>query len=1038
MATAAQVPIVQGNDSSNTSQSPPDGEELQDFTSLKRSLSRITPSNHASNSSLQPKTETRSRQNSDLREPELHLKTSNGPNATEVAFTALQYLPTPLIVLTSQKNVILANEAMGRLLGLRDGEKHARIGHRSSSETPTITDVLRGKSLSQIGIDMMEDGEPVWVSWDKFLDNLVGKTEDERYHAIKHHSHKLQTINSGETIPTIHHEENTDWYSSGFDRPLDSSTRTSIHDTVVDVTVSTQNLGNLSMYNRQHKSPSQQIPAQMIISIWALEGQQYFTLTFTSSQNRKSPKMHHRSPHTPTSSQPVSAHSSALSSPTETSVKVPFPPNGAPSRCPQPEKFTDFQKITKMKDAMLEAMQIPLLAMWKDESIIFPNAAARRLLAVNADPTSEEGYDFYSRFKAYTAGFERELEREEYPMNKLCQTEKAFHDWKVGLLEPKTGKRLQYDISGEPLFDKTGDLFAGLITFKDVTKYAEKIASQTEENEQQFQLICDCMPQMLWTTRPDGYHDYFSQRWYDYTGLSKSQSIGMGWKLPFHPDDMIETSKRWAHSLATGDEYLTEYRCQSSNGEWRWMLGRALPLRDSKTGKILKWFGTCTDIQELVDARNAAKSTREQLVNVIKHASMSMWQINADRNVTFYEGDVTDIAAVDFVGKHYHEVIQRAQSPDSAAVWNDEIEAVFAGKPSPSGGHLKYHNKSKDRWYSSRLIPQHGRRSISSSQEVVTGIVGISMDVTELKKKEEDNVRLLANEAAAKEASRLKSNFLANMSHEIRTPIAGIIGMSELMLDTLLDEEQSEFAHNIQRSANGLLTVINDILDFSKVESGRLDIEEVQFSLSTVIQDVSKMLSFAADRKNLEFISDIKLGSVEDVVLLGDPGRVRQIITNLLTNSIKFTSEGYVKLSASTAKETAESMTVRISVEDSGIGIEEEVRKRLFKPFSQADSSTARRFGGTGLGLTICKNVSTSSTEYASQFSIVRAFFARDMATSLQGSYSISLPENCSQQNGRASVTSFFHVVKEHRRQKISLQTDLVCAKSNAVEDLKS
>jgi signal transduction histidine kinase len=379
---------------------------------------------------------------------------------------------------------------------------------------------------------------------------------------------------------------------------------------------------------------------------------------------------------------------------------------------------------------------------------------------------------------------------------------------------------------------------------------------------------------------------------------------------------------------------------------------------------------------------------REQLANVMKHADMTMWCLNSNREITFFEGRILGDDSIplpnlysNIIGKNVYAVFQELGFRPK---YKESIERILDGQSSFEASEFE----SKGRWYRSRLVPQRGRKGTCGKMDeaCVDGLVGISMDFTELKKKEQDNVRLLANEAAAKEASRLKSNFLANMSHEIRTPIAGIIGMSELMLDTALDEEQGEFAYNIQRSANSLLTVINDILDFSKVESGRLDIEEVQFSLSVVLEDVSRMLSFAAERKSLRFISEIRLGEAEDFVLLGDPGRVRQILTNLLTNSIKFTSEGWVKMSVNLLEDTAESVTVEFTVEDTGIGIEEEVKKLLFRPFSQADSSTARRFGGTGLGLTISKNVSHATSllftlECSRSCSVGRPYARHDLPT---------------------------------------------------------
>ena len=617
----------------------------------------------------------------------------------------------------------------------------------------------------------------------------------------------------------------------------------------------------------------------------------------------------------------------------------------------------------------MNAVEMPIFTLWKDESLGFPNKAAARLMHQEVDPTTSDAYDLLSRFRIYTSDFRRELAPEEFPIVRLCRTQKPFSKWKVGIIDA-AGKQLSFDVSGELVHDeKTGEFLAGIVVLKDVTEYTDIIKTQSQENDEQFELICDTMPQMLWTTKPDGSHDWFSRRWYEYTGLTVEQSIGMGWQNPFHPEDMIETEKRWTHALATGEPYSTEYRCQRYDGEWRWMLGRALPLRDHKSGRIVKWFGTCTDIHDLVQARQEARQTRQQLLNVIKHAKTTVWAVNRDRELTFLEGrlmwdeDEVDINE-DSVGRNIYEVFGRHKGKVDLPLYREPIERILNGVRNEEVS--EHHIDGNGRWFRTRFIPILSKTPYGGSVDdrSIEGLIGVSMDVTELKdheakmrSQEQENIRLLSAETAAKEASSLKSQFLANMSHEIRTPIAGVIGMAELLLDTILDVEQKECAENIQRSANGLLTVINDILDLSKVESGRLDIEEVQFSLSVVISDVSKMLSFAAERKNLTFESDVRIGKDHDLIVMGDPGRVRQILTNLLTNSIKFTSEGYVKLAAVVQKETSEAIEVLFTVEDTGIGIEEEVRKRLFKPFSQADSSTARRFGGTGLGLTICKDV---------------------------------------------------------------------------------
>lgn len=620
-----------------------------------------------------------------------------------------------------------------------------------------------------------------------------------------------------------------------------------------------------------------------------------------------------------------------------------------------------------MKDAITDAIDYPVFVMWHDESLAIPNRAAAELMHQRVDPTSEDTYDVLSQFKVFTEDFKRQLKPEEFPIVQLCRTRQPFSGWRVGIIHPTLGRR-QCEVSGKAIADRTtGEFQAGMVSLKDVTEYTDMLKAQDEENDQQFQLICDSMPQILWTAKADGAHDWFSRRWYDYTGLLMEESLGDSWQKAFVPQDMEEAYKRWRHSLETGDEYTAEYRCIRKDGAARWMLGRALPLRDTRSGKITKWFGTCTDIHDVAEARQQAQRMREQLLNVIKHAHVTVWVVDRDRTLTFLEGKLMwdpldDHITEKSIGKNVYEVFGRNQGKIDLPIYRGSIERIFSGEDAEQT--QEHHIDGNGRWFRTLFVPMLGRSKGSTDDRQVDGVIGVSMDVTEMKKqeaelqsREKENMRLLSAETAAKEASRLKSQFLANMSHEIRTPIAGVIGMSEILLDTDLDEEQRDSAENIQRSANGLLTVINDILDLSKVESGRLDIEEVQFSLSVVIGDVCKMLSFAAERKNLIFESDVRVGTHKDLVVMGDPGRVRQILTNLLTNSIKFTSEGSVKLSVEAKKETVETIDVLFSVEDTGIGIEEEVRKRLFKPFSQADSSTARRFGGTGLGLTICKNL---------------------------------------------------------------------------------
>ena len=273
---------------------------------------------------------------------------------------------------------------------------------------------------------------------------------------------------------------------------------------------------------------------------------------------------------------------------------------------------------------------------------------------------------------------------------------------------------------------------------------------------------------------------------------------------------------------------------------------------------------------------------------------------------------------------------------------NDEQTVMRTGEQLVSQAELVQDDEGKDRWLLTTKVP------FRDQDGGTIGIIGIGRDITAQKQSEAETIKARIQ---AEAASRTKSEFLANMSHEIRTPLNGVIGMTELALDTDLTPEQRDYLETVKLSADSLLNVINDILDFSKIEAGKIDLESIEFDVRECIETTLRTLVLRAEEKELELLCDI--APELPTIIRGDPTRLRQILFNLLGNAIKFTPEGQVALTAEVERHEDGDGILHFTVADSGIGIAKDKQALIFDAFAQADTSTTREFGGTGLGLTI-------------------------------------------------------------------------------------
>ncbi len=506
------------------------------------------------------------------------------------------------------------------------------------------------------------------------------------------------------------------------------------------------------------------------------------------------------------------------------------------------------------------------------------------------------------------------------------------------------GRRQWLSWRVQPWHRSTGEI-GGIVMFTEDITSRVKMEETMRESEERFRSFAQLAPVGICQVDPRGRTRYVNARWCEFTGRSADEAVGELWSAGLHPGDRMVASRAWAAFVRGVSDLIIEYRFLHRDGSIVWVAGSAVPLRDN-AGRVTGFLGTVMDITAAKAAKAALQESEERFRNAFESAGIGMAIAALDgRWVRVNQAfcDIVGYSAKELTQKSFQDITH----PDDLTTDLAHVRELLDGKRRAYQMEKRYfHRDGHAVWI--RLTASLVRDSTGAPMHFVSQIEDIMV-----RKRLEQSLALARDEALA--ASRLKSEFLANMSHEIRTPMNGIIGMAGLLMDSPLDAEQGEMSRVIYQSAESLLGIINDILDFSKMEAGKLRIEAVDFELGKVVEETLRLLAPAAQGKHVELKTELdpRLAGL----LRGDAGRIRQVLTNIAGNAVKFTEHGEVTVAVRCLRESAERAAFRVEVRDTGVGIPPAAQAELFQPFTQADGTTTRKFGGTGLGLAISRQL---------------------------------------------------------------------------------
>jgi PAS domain S-box-containing protein len=517
-----------------------------------------------------------------------------------------------------------------------------------------------------------------------------------------------------------------------------------------------------------------------------------------------------------------------------------------------------------------------------------------------------------------------------------CQLEKRYIH--------KLGHEITANVSLSLVRDAQSEPVYFIAQIQDISERKE-IENALRESEEKYRELYENANDILYTHDLSGNFTSLNRTGERILGYTSTETLQMNIAEVISPKDMERVRNRMAENIK--GEVLPNFEVEIiAKGDIRITLdvSSRLILQD---GVPVGIQGIGRDITERKHAEEQLKLRENQFQEAQKIANLGSWEWDIATNEVRWSDELYRIFGLqpqEFAATY--DAFLACVHPDDRKLMESTVEQALHDKAYPN--------------VDSRIVRPDGMVRVLQSNARVTDdetgcpikMVGTALDITERKQLEFD---LIAARDAAVESTRLKSEFLANMSHEIRTPMNGVIGMTGLLLDTELTAEQRDFTETINSSADSLMIVINDILDFSKIEAGKLRFEKVDFDLLPAVEGPVELLAERSQAKGIEIASQIE--SNVPLALRGDAGRLRQVLTNLIGNAVKFTDAGEITVRVTKECDTDTYATLRFAITDTGIGISEEAQGKLFQAFVQADGSTTRKYGGTGLGLAISKQL---------------------------------------------------------------------------------